>query len=263
MTLAQDLQNPQYQAIARTLGIRSLDSQNDINQIKAHLAANPGAGTTAPAPARPAAAPATTTAARPAAATAARPAPAAAAGRPATAATGTGASTTNWWEEAYNGVINWSVNPNQLNPDRGAMQDALQVSAAEKGLNYDITSRLMARSTEDEKSLMQLSADLDRRNTLDLMTGEHDFKIAGMQEANRLSKDYLAAEGVETRLGYQTQGEEQRKGIVTSGEQDRLTVGAKGEQDRLGYQTQGDEARKTYSYQRDTDADRAVRMSRR
>lgn len=173
------------------------------------------------------------------------------------------AAPTNWWDEAYNGILNWSVNPNQLNADRGVMQDAFQISAAEKGLNYDITSRLMQRSTADEKSLMQLSADLDRRNTLDLMTGEHGFKIAGMQEANRLSKDYLAAEGIETRRNYQTQGEEQRKGIVTSGEQDRLGYQTQGSENRKTVQTQAEEARKSYAYERDTDADRAVRMSRR
>jgi hypothetical protein len=114
----------------------------------------------------------------------------------------------NWWDEAYSDIAKWSVNSDQLNKDRGAYKDAFQMNAAEKGLNYELTSKLMDRSTDQEKGMMQLSADLDRRNTLDLMTGEHNFKMAGMQEANRLSKDYLSAEGRETRAtigetGYQ------------------------------------------------------------
>jgi hypothetical protein len=40
-------------------------------------------------------------------------------------------------------------------------------------------------------------------------------------------------------------------------------VGLKGQEDRETIRTTGDEERKTYSYQRDTDADRAVRYSRR
>lgn len=116
----------------------------------------------------------------------------------------------NWWDEAYSDIANWSVNADQLNADRGAYKDAFQMNAAEKGLNYDVTSRLMDKSSNQERETMQLSADLDRRNTLDLMTGENQFKIAGMQEANRLSQDYLAAEGAENRANLQEQGTQSR-----------------------------------------------------
>jgi hypothetical protein len=116
----------------------------------------------------------------------------------------------NWWDEAYSDIANWSVNADQLNADRGAYKDAFQMNAAEKGLNYDVTSRLMDKSSNQERETMQLSADLDRRNTLDLMTGENQFKIAGMQEANRLSQDYLAAEGAENRANLQEQGSQSR-----------------------------------------------------
>jgi hypothetical protein len=187
----------------------------------------------------------------------------------------------NWWDEAYSDITKWSVNADQLNKDRGAYKDAFQMNAAEKGLNYELTSNLMDKSTDQEKSMMQLSADLDRRNTLDLMTGEHNFKTAGMQEANRLSKDYLAAEGRETRAtigetGYQ---ERLKQDVVNKGAADVESIRAKasdyaqdsesrrvnlkGQEDRETIRTTGDEERKTYSYQRDTDADRAVRMSRR
>jgi len=224
----------------------------------------------------------------------------------------------NWWDEAYSDITKWSVNADQLNKDRGAYKDAFQMNAAEKGLNYELTSKLMDKSTDQEKGMMQLSADLDRRNTLDLMTGEHNFKTAGMQEANRLSKDYLAAEGRETRAtigesGYQDRlkqevvnrgasdvanieggyglqgvreqqrgetertgmtlgsqerqigltGDESRRTIETQGEQSRRNIETEGEQARRNIRETGGEERRTYSYQRDTDADRATRMSRR
>jgi len=116
----------------------------------------------------------------------------------------------NWWDEAYSDITKWSVNADQLNKDRGSYKDAFQMNTAEKGLNYDLTSKLMNQSTDQEKSMVQLSADLDRRNTLDLMTGEHNFKVAGMQESNRLSKDYLASEGFQTRETLAEQGFQDR-----------------------------------------------------
>jgi len=187
----------------------------------------------------------------------------------------------NWWDEAYSDITKWSVNPDQLNKDRGAYKDTFQMNAAEKGLNYELTSRLMSQSTDQEKSMMQLSADLDRRNTLDLMTGEHGFKMAGMQESNRLSKDYLAAEGYQTRETLAEKGNQDRRvqEVVNRGASDVENIRAaasnygqdsesrrvslKGQEDRETVRTTGDEERKTYSYQRDTDADRATRMSRR
>jgi hypothetical protein len=187
----------------------------------------------------------------------------------------------NWWDEAYSDITKWSVNSDQLNKDRGSYKDAFQMNAAEKGLNYELTSRLMNQSTDQEKSLMTLSADLDRRNTLDLMTGEHQFKVAGMQESNRLGKDYLAAEGYQTRETLAEQGNQSRRTqeVVNKGQSDvegiraaasnyaqdseSRRVGLKGQEDRETIRTTGDEERKTYSYQRDTDADRAVRYSRR
>jgi hypothetical protein len=118
----------------------------------------------------------------------------------------------NWWDEAYSDITKWSVNADQLNKDRGSYKDAFQMNAAEKGLNYELTSRLMNQSTDQEKGMMQLSADLDRRNTLDLMTGEHGFKVAGIQESNRLSKDYLAAEGYQARESMAEKGYQDRMG---------------------------------------------------
>lgn len=90
------------------------------------------------------------------------------------------------------------------------MRDAFMVSSAEKGLNYELTRALSASATNDEKGLMQLSADLDRRNTLDLMAGEQQFKIEGLKTANALSKDYLAAEGAQSRANISAQGEQDR-----------------------------------------------------
>lgn len=158
----------------------------------------------------------------------------------------------NWWDEAYSDITKWTVNADQLNKDRGAYKDAFQANTAEKGLNYDLTSRLMRESTDQEKELMQGAADLDRRNTQDLMTAEHGFKVAGMQESNRLSKDYLAAEGFQQRESMAEQGYQEREGIKTTGREQRETI-----------RTQGDEQRRTSAFDREHSANLARQMSRR
>lgn len=158
----------------------------------------------------------------------------------------------NWWDEAYADITKWTVNEDQLNKDRGAYKDAFQANTAEKGLNYDLTSRLMRESTDQEKELMQGAADLDRRNTQDLMTTEHGFKIAGMQESNRLSKDYLAAEGFQQRESMAEQGYQERESTMTTGREQRETI-----------RTQGDEQRRTSAFDREHSANLARQMSRR
>lgn len=198
----------------------------------------------------------------------------------------------NWWDEAYSAITQWSVSADQLNKDRGAYKDAFVANAAEKGLNYELTSRLMNESTTQEKDLMQSAADLDRRNTLDLMTGEHQFKMAGMQESNRLSKDYLAAQGYQERETLAEQGnqtrrtqevvnkgavdvegvraqasnyaqdsESQRSRYAQDAESNR--VGLRGDEDRKTIRTQGDEARRSTAFEREHAAGLATRMSRR
>jgi len=179
----------------------------------------------------------------------------------------------NWWDEAYKHIqSNWSINADQQNKDRQAYQDSFMMNTAEKGMNYELTSRLLQQSTDHERDLMGAAADLDRRNTLDLMTGEHNFKLAGMQESNRLSKDFLAAQGYQERETMAEQGnqarrtqEVQNKGMADvegiraatanyaqdsesrrvglAGQENRETARITGEQDRLGYRVQGEEQR--------------------
>ena len=187
----------------------------------------------------------------------------------------------NWWDEAYNAVTKWSTNTDQLNKDRQAYQDTFLMNAAEKGLNYDITSRLLNQSTEHERGLMQHAADLDRRNTLDLMTGEHQFKIAGMQESSRLSKDYLAAEGFQQRETIAEQGNQARRtqevankgmtdveGIRAAAsnyaqDSESRRVGLKGQEDRETVRTTAEEQRRTTQFEREHAAGLATRMARR
>lgn len=187
----------------------------------------------------------------------------------------------NWWDEAYSAITEWSVNADQLNKDRGAYKDAFVANAAEKGLNYDLASRLMKESTEQEKELMQGAADLDRRNTLDLMTGEHNFKIAGMQESNRLSKDFLEAQGFQERETLAEQGYQSRRtqelankgaldveGVRSDAsryaqDSESQRVGLRGDEDRKTIRAQGDEARRNVAFEREHAAGLATRMSRR
>lgn len=116
-------------------------------------------------------------------------------------------SSSNWWDEAYAAIQKTPVTPTQQNNDWGAMRDAFLISTAEKGLNYELTRALSAAATAEEKELMGLSADLDRRNTLDLMTAEQMFKLEGLEAANALSKDYLSAEGAQSRANIAAQGD--------------------------------------------------------
>lgn len=198
----------------------------------------------------------------------------------------------NWWDEAYSAITQWSVGADQLNKDRGAYKDAFIANAAEKGLNYELTSRLMNESTAQEKDLMQSAADLDRRNTLDLMTGEHQFKMAGMQESNRLSKDYLAAQGYQERetiaetgnqarktqevtnkgaldvenvraqsSNYAQDSESQRSKYAQDAESNRVQL--RGDEDRATIRTQADESRRNTAFEREHASGLATRMSRR
>jgi hypothetical protein len=168
----------------------------------------------------------------------------------------------NWWDEAYSAVQNWSVNANQLNPDRGAYQDAFTMNAAEKGLNQDITTKLMDKSYNQDLGKMQSSADLDLRNSKEMMATENTFKIAGMEKASQLSLGYLAAESAEGRTTLKEQGNQSRQlqevtntgmkdveGIRAaasnySQDQANRRVGLQGEQDRRNYATQGEEQRR-------------------
>lgn len=158
----------------------------------------------------------------------------------------------NWWDTAYQDIAGWDVPANQVNADRGAYRDALQMRLAEKGKDYEMTTSLMQHATGQEKDLMQASADLDRRNTLDLMSAEHGMKMQGMGESHRLSKDFLAAEGFQQRETLSEQGFQQREGTKTEGEQARLTL-----------EKQGDVQRRNLEHDRETGAALATRMARR
>lgn len=158
----------------------------------------------------------------------------------------------NWWDAAYADITGWSVGADQANRDRGAYKDAFQLRMAEKGKDYEMSTALMQHATQQEKELMQSSADLDRRNTLDLMSAEHGMKMQGMQESHRLSKDFAAAEGFQTRENLAEQGFQQREGVKTEGEQTRLNV-----------EKQGDVQRRNLEHDRENAAGLATRMARR
>jgi hypothetical protein len=190
-----------------------------------------------------------------------------------------------WWDNAYQDIKNWSITEDQKNPDRGIYQDAFQMNMAEKGYDFELTKAMNNEMAGHERGMMTLSADLDRRNTMDLMGAEHGWKIAGMETQQRLGKDYLAAETDSTvRIG-QEQGLQQRLGQKESGYQERETEAEKGFQQRAGYRVQGqenregtrvtgqedrlkirttgDETRRALSHDRDTAMRGAVAMNRR
>jgi len=158
----------------------------------------------------------------------------------------------NWWDSAYASIASWGVGGGQENKDRGAYKDAFEMRMAEKGKDYEMTQALMGHATGQEKELMQASADLDRRNTLDLMSAEHGMKTQGMQESHRLGKDYLAAEGFQQRESMAEQGFQSREGTKTEGEQTRLNV-----------EKQGDVQRRNLEHDREHAAGLATRMARR
>lgn len=158
----------------------------------------------------------------------------------------------NWWDAAYQDIAGWGITADQGNRDRGAYRDAFMMRMAEKGKDYEMTTSLMSHATNQEKELMQSSADLDRRNTLDLMSAEHGMKMQGMGESHRLSKDYLSAEGFQQRETIGEQGFQQREGIKTEGEQTRLNL-----------EKQGDVQRRNLEHDRQNASSLATRMARR
>lgn len=201
----------------------------------------------------------------------------------------------DYYRNTLDTIANWNIGVDQRNPDRGAYRDAFMMSTAEKGVNYDLASRLMDQSVNNEMNLTRQAADLDRRNTLDLMSAEHGFNLQGMKTSQALAKDYayaqgniqsnliktegeqarlnirettagqiatIGATGTQERLGMKTAGEEQRKGIVTTGEQERLNIGARGEQDRSTITRQAEEGRRSVEHEREHAASLATRMTR-
>jgi hypothetical protein len=188
-----------------------------------------------------------------------------------------------WMEAAYQGVMDWNVSNDQVNPDRGTYKDVLQSSTASKYSDFLLTQGMMETAADKEAKLMQVSADLDRKNTLDLMTAEHTFKTEGMKTSNDLSKDYLQADTYSklaqigetgnqqdriqrtTNQGTRDVANIQREAsnyaqdaetgrtastnqsmerrIGLAGTEDRASRVTQGEQDRLGYRVQGEEQR--------------------
>lgn len=198
----------------------------------------------------------------------------------------------NWWDEAYSAIQNWSVDADQRSKTRQSDRDTFMLAMAEKGKNYELTSKMMRDSTDQEKELMQGSADLDRRNTLDTMAAEHNFQIAGLQESNRLGKDYMAAEGYQQRESLAEEGYQKRElqRVTNEGQRDVSSIQAAasnygqdsettrnretnqsaerqrriaGDEERRTIRTTGDENRRNVAFEREHAAGLSTRMSRR
>lgn len=169
----------------------------------------------------------------------------------------------SWYQSAFQDIMNWTVNPASQNPNRGADRDAFQMSMAAAGAQNQMT-----------QENMQLGADLDLRNTQQIMASEHGYNLANMTHANELAKDYLQNEtastvrqqqesGLQQRLGIQETGFQERQTVAEQGYQTRANTRVSGQENRAMVRTQGDEARRLMSHDRDTAARMAVSQSRR
>jgi hypothetical protein len=134
-------------------------------------------------------------------------------------------------QNAYQGVMDWNVSSDQVNPDRGTYKDALQASTASKYVDSEISKNQLGYAADVQTKLMQANT----KNTQELMTTENNFKMAGMDKSHALSKDFLGAQtdsdiaktrvsGQEQRAGYQTQGQENRASIAETGNQQRQSL---------------------------------------
>jgi hypothetical protein len=128
----------------------------------------------------------------------------------------------SWMRDAYDSVVAWGKDlpKSQVNPDRGAYIDALVTSTASKYVDSEINKDLFGFAADKQTKLMEA----DRDNTKDLMATEQKFKLEGMGESNRLSKDFLGAQTesdiVKTRVG----GQEQRELVRTTAEEQRRSL---------------------------------------
>lgn len=104
-----------------------------------------------------------------------------------------------FYEALTDDIVRWTINSNQLNPDRGAMQDAAKIGLASAGVNAELTSGLMRTQSQLARDESRQQADLSLRNFREGSTATHNFQIDGMREANRLSQEYLRQEGREQR----------------------------------------------------------------
>jgi hypothetical protein len=120
-------------------------------------------------------------------------------------------------QAAYEGVMNWQVSNDQANPDRGTYKDALQASTASKFTDYEISKGLLDAVGQAQER----ASNVDTRNTKELMTAEHGFKLEGMEKANTLSKDYLGAQTNSDVTKIRATGQETRETDSNKAEEER------------------------------------------
>ena len=128
----------------------------------------------------------------------------------------------DWMRDAYDSVVAWGKDlpKSQVNPDRGAYIDALVTSTASKFVDTEINKDLFGFAADKQTKLLEA----DRDNTKDLMAAEQKFKLEGMGESNRLSKDFLGAQTESEIAKTRVTGQENREAIETTAREQRRNL---------------------------------------
>jgi hypothetical protein len=113
--------------------------------------------------------------------------------------------------------------------NRQEYRDALHLQTVSQGRDFQLGAGLLGLNSNLEKDLMTTSADLDRRNTLDLATAQHGFNrevIGDMSEANlREIRETGAQDRAKTAMT--EAGSTRRTEIATQGSVDVAKEGTK------------------------------------
>ena len=118
--------------------------------------------------------------------------------------------------------------------DQKIMKTAYQGNLVQTAINAQVAQAQAAQEGKISKEQMKFAADLEQRNTLDIMQQEfkygtqqqaNEFKLQNQFADNEYKRDLgvLAATGEQERKNYQSSGLQTRLNEITKGEQQRLT----------------------------------------
>lgn len=114
-------------------------------------------------------------------------------------------------------IRSWNDAPGTNRQD---YRDALHLQTVSQGREFMLGAGLMGVNSNIERQLMEDSANLDRRNTLDLATAEHGFNMESLRNTADLNVRQTRVEGEESRATTQLQ---------ESGATERAKISAEGQ----------------------------------
>ena len=165
-------------------------------------------------------------------------------------------------DQIYGGAFNFDslfkdfYSDKNKTDEQKIMKSAFQGNMVQSALNAQIATGMAQTQAAIGKDSMKTAADLEKRNTLDVMKQEfkygtenqaNEFELQNKFADNEYGRDLgmLAATGEEERKNITAKGLQERLSTITTGEQERLNIGARGDEERKTVVTEGEQSRLT------------------